>query len=147
METTLSHKNLLMISINTLKEEEMSEGKPDDVSTWAWELQQQKYGKPPSKSQFRKTKYRWDQKKLEATASSTGADCDDAETCSEAPKRKFINPFSSFSSKKKKKCGGKICAGEKRMILKRWGKLWDSALSDLQFERTVFENNPDAEQT
>lgn len=35
----------------------------------------------------------------------------------------------------------------KRKIVKKWGHMWESALSDLQFDRIVFENNPDAEQT
>ncbi|CAL8135558.1 unnamed protein product [Orchesella dallaii] len=100
---------------------------PDEITEWYWDLKQKRNGCPPSSSHFRTAKYRWEEQ--------------NKEQCNDCRKQKFIHPYATRG--KHQVIGG----GVKRKIVERWGKMWDSALSDLQFDRIVFENNPDAEQT
>lgn len=58
------------------------------------------------------------------------------------PKQKYIHPF----ERKVVKSLEELRGGEKRKIVEKWSKMWDSALSDLQYDRIIFEHNPDAEQ-
>lgn len=99
-----------------------SKDKPEGVSPWYWKLKQAKYGAPPTRSEFRTSRYRWNEEPSEPKVAPTN----------------YINPFKG-RTRGTRRMGGP----EKRKIIENWGKLWDSALSDFVFERTIFVNHPD----
>ncbi|ODN00681.1 hypothetical protein Ocin01_05987 [Orchesella cincta] len=126
-------KRQLQAKLDCMKQERdalpTTYNKPDEFTDWYWDLKQKRLGCPPSSSHIRSAKYRWEEQRKK-------------ERCTEHRRKpKFIHPYETRETHQA------ISGGIKRKIVERWGKMWDSLLSDLQFDRIVFENNPDAEQT